>query len=149
MGMRANLTILSPSDVTAASDWSDEQIYERLTSADAVEIDKSWEVAFPLIGQIAGTGMMLTDNAAPIGGELVFGPAMIVDATEVATINSALVGVDDDHAAAQLATLSSPFMATGPDDDEGRSFGLWGFRETANVFAAAARDSSAVLFAIL
>jgi len=147
MGMRAHLIAVDQSSVEGLSD---DQVYSLLNSSEAAGIDKSWEAAFPLVGSIAGTGMMLVDDPQPIGGDLGFGPAMFIEPGQVNAIAAHLAQADEATIESHWATLESPFMQPGMyDDDWGKDFAMNGYRQIVHVFTTAAAASQGVLFAIL
>lgn len=148
MGMRAHLVAVEQ-NAAELDLLSDDEVSGLLTGPNAAQIDKSWEAVFPLIGAIAGTGMMLVDDPLPVGGDLGFGPALFIDPSQAAAIASRLEAADDATIEAHWSTLDSPFMADFYDDAEGKDFALWGYREASRVFATAAAESKGVLFAIM
>ena len=148
--MRAHLVAVSESLANELESGSDDQIYELLTGPGSVDLDKSWEAVFPLVGSIAGTGDFLVEEPRPIGGDIGFGPAMFIDSGEVKAMAAKLSGADDGLIASHWAGLDSPFMQPGMyDDDMGKEFAMDGYRRTVDLFAAAAAASDGVLFAIL
>ena len=147
MGMRAHLTAI---DQSLVEGLSDDQVYSLLSCPEAAGIDKSWEAAFPLVGSIAGTGMMLVDDPLPISGDLGFGPAMFVEPGQVKAIAERLARADDAMIESHWAALESPFMQPGMyDDDWGKQFAMDGYRQIVQVFTTAAAASQGVLFAIM
>lgn len=147
MGMRAHLVSV---DRSVVDGLSNDQIYSLLNSPEAASIDKSWEAAFPLVGSIAGTGMMLVDDPQPIGGDLGFGPAMFIESGEVTAIAQKLAQADDAIVESHWETLDSPFMQPGMYDNEwGKDFAMNGYRQVVQVFTTAAAASQGVLFAIV
>ena len=148
--MRGHLIAVDTDKGIQEGSMSDDAIFELLTGPDATEIDKSWEAVFPLIGAIAGTGTMLVEDALPVGDDLGFGPAMFIDAQQVAAIHGHLSAVDGPALDEHWEQLDSPFMIGGAyDGHEGKDYAMSGYRRTAQLFAVAAAASQGVLFAIL
>ena len=149
MGMHAHVVAVQGDAPSAMSGWSDDEIAALLHGDDAEHLDKSWEAAFPLIGSIAGTGMMLVDDSLPIGHDLGVGPARFIDPDRVAAMSALLAAADDATVEEHWAALDSPFMANGLyDDEDGKEFAMYGYRTTAAVLADAAASGRGVLFAI-
>ncbi len=150
MGMRAHLAAVSESMASELEAGPEDRVYGVLTGPGSVDLDKSWEAVFPLVGSIADTGEMLVDDVRPIGGDLGFGPAMYIEPGQVKMVAAKLRGADDGLIESHLANLDGPFMGPGMyDDEEGKEFAMYGFRRTAGLFMSAADDSYGVLFAIL
>ena len=147
MGMYGHLVALPAADLETISD---DQLRALLNGPEATNIDKSWEAAFPLVGSIAGTGMMLVDDPRPIGGDMGFGPAMFIEPDQVKAIAAQLERANDAVVESHWATLESPFMQPDLYDDEwGKEFAMNGYRQTVLVFVKAAAASQGVLFAIM
>ena len=150
MGMRAHLVAINANEGILSGSVTDDRLYELLTGSEATEIDKSWEAVFPLVGSIAGTGMMLVDDAVPVGGDLVYGPAMFIEPERVAGVNSFLASADSAAVEDHWQRLDSPFMSNGSyDDEQGKEFAMDCYRKTTELFADAAAASNGILFAIL
>lgn len=150
MGMYGHLVAVSESASAELDSMSDDQLFALLNSPEAANIDKSWQAAFPLVGSIAGTGMMLVDDPRPIGGDLGFGSAMFIEPGQVRAIAAKLQSADDAVVNSHWATLDSPFIQSGLYDDEGgKGFAMDGYRRMVEVFVNAAATSAGVLFAIM
>lgn len=148
--MYAHLVAVSADAEDEMTSWSQDQIHDLLTGPTGLDIDKAWEAVFPLIGSIAGTGMMLTDDVTPIGADMGFGPAMLISSSDVAAIASAIHAADDAEVETHWRDLDSPFMSSGIyDEPEGKEYAMDAYRRTADLFWTAAASGACVLVAIL
>lgn len=144
------MVVVSPRQIGEFGEWDEERFFDVFETGSEVDIDKSWEAAFPLVGSIAGTGsVMLDDEAAPVGPEIGFSPPILILPERVRVIAEALGAADAATVEDHWARLDSPFMDNGRYvDEEGKEYAMWGFRETAKLLGRAAAASSGVLFAI-
>jgi hypothetical protein len=150
MGMHGHLASVDAADLTAMADWGYEEMRALFDSDGAVDLDKRWDPVFRLVGVVAESGFMLTDSAAPIGGELVYGPAMCIDAAEVQRMAGALGAASAADVEAAWGALDHDSMYPPLfDGGENREWALDGYRQTVALFVDAAARGRAVVFAIL
>ena len=116
---------------------------------DAVDVDKSWEAAWPLVGAIAESGMILTDDVIPLGDDLGYGPAMVISAATVQEMASKLTSASPADVEAAWGALDNPLMTDRYDDPDGKEFAMDGYAQTVEVFRGAAESSKVIVFAIV
>lgn len=148
MGMYGKLAAIDPDDIDTMRGWGYEETMGLFESPSAVDLDKTWDVVFRLIGHIAGTGMMVADNAQPIGEELVYGPAMYVDADTVKIMAMQLGGLDDEQVAdawAQIGVEDTYPMGVAAEEPE---WFLERFTDATALIAQAAHASRVLAFVV-